>query len=96
MGNSERVRGLTLSCENGKSGGVGGLQLKFPPWWGSGYFLDTHNKSKSKMANIILPFYILLPGMLVIEQSPQDAVKVIKEGQVEKKGHNAAFMMWPR
>ncbi|XP_074617282.1 uncharacterized protein LOC141876525 isoform X2 [Acropora palmata] len=35
-------------------------------------------------------------GMLVIEQSPQDAVKVIKEGQVEKKGHNAAFMMWPR
>ncbi|KAK2550458.1 hypothetical protein P5673_028817 [Acropora cervicornis] len=34
-------------------------------------------------------------GMLVIEQSPQDAVKVIKEGQVEKKGHNAAFMMWP-
>lgn len=48
------------------------------------------------MANVILPFYILLPGQLVIEQSPQDAVKVIKEGQVEKKGHNAAFMMWPR
>ena len=20
----------------------GGLQLKFPPWWGSGYFLETH------------------------------------------------------
>ena len=36
------MRGLTLSCENGKSGGVGGLQLKFPPWWGSGYFLETH------------------------------------------------------
>ena len=33
--------GLTLSCENGKSGGVGGLQLKFPPWWGFGYFLET-------------------------------------------------------
>ena len=27
FGNSERVRGLTLSCENGKFGGVGGLQL---------------------------------------------------------------------
>ncbi|XP_022802689.1 uncharacterized protein LOC111340162 isoform X4 [Stylophora pistillata] len=25
-----------------------------------------------------------------------DATKVIKEGQVEKKGHSAAFMMWPR
>ena len=37
---SERVRGLTLSCENGKSGRVGDL-LKFPPWWVSGYFLET-------------------------------------------------------
>ena len=34
FGNSERVRGLTLPRENGKSGGVGGLQLKFPPLWG--------------------------------------------------------------
>ena len=41
-GNSERVRGLTISCGNGKSEGVGGLQLKFPPCWGSGYFLETH------------------------------------------------------
>ena len=37
LGNSERVRELTLSCESGKSGGVGGLQLKFSPWWGSGH-----------------------------------------------------------
>ncbi|KAL9974456.1 hypothetical protein ACROYT_G011488 [Oculina patagonica] len=25
-----------------------------------------------------------------------DAAKIIKEGQIEKKGHSAAFMMWPR
>ena len=39
FGYSERVR--WLSCENEKSGRVGDL-LKFPPWWGSGYFLETH------------------------------------------------------
>ena len=39
---SESVMELTLSCENGKSEGVEGLQMKFPPWWGSGYFLETH------------------------------------------------------
>lgn len=48
------------------------------------------------MANVILLSYLFLPGILLIERSPQDAVKVIKEGQIEKKGHNAAFMMWPR
>ena len=35
-------RGLTSSCENGKSEGVRGLELKFPPWQGSEYFLETH------------------------------------------------------
>ena len=34
--------GLTLSCGNGKSEGMWGIQLKFPSWWGSGYFLETH------------------------------------------------------
>jgi len=40
--NSDRVRGLMLSCGNGKSEGMGRLQLKFPSRWGSGYFLETH------------------------------------------------------
>ena len=38
--------GLTFPCENGKSEGVGGSYLKFPPWWGSGYFLELHIVSK--------------------------------------------------
>ena len=48
------MRGLTLSCENGKSegvGGGGGLQLKFPPWRGSGYFLETHMALKEMLCN---------------------------------------------
>ena len=49
---SERVRGLTLSCENGKSGRVGDL-LKFPPWLVSGYFLETHIcVNKVKLYNV--------------------------------------------
>ena len=31
-GNSGGVGGLTFPCENGKSEGVGGSYLKFPPW----------------------------------------------------------------
>ena len=34
-----------LSCGNGKSKGMGRLQLKFPLWWGSGYFLETFDFS---------------------------------------------------
>ena len=34
-------RGLTSSCENGKYEGVRRLELKFPPWRGSEYFLET-------------------------------------------------------
>ena len=47
------VRGLTLSCENGKSGGLRGLQLKFPLWWGSGYFLETHNGTKTRSLDML-------------------------------------------
>ena len=36
-----RVRGITIYGGNGKSEGVGGLQLKFLLWWGSGHFLET-------------------------------------------------------
>ena len=35
--------GLKKYLENGKSWGVGGSYLKFPPWWGYGYFLELHN-----------------------------------------------------
>ena len=34
--------GLRKYLENGKSGGVGGSFVKFPPWWGYGYFLEPH------------------------------------------------------
>lgn len=32
----------------------------------------------------------------IFEAPSLDATKIIKEGQIEKKGHSAAFMMWPR
>ena len=35
--------GLKKNLENGKSWGVGGSYVKFPPWWGYGYFLELHN-----------------------------------------------------
>ena len=35
--------GLKKYLENGKSWGVGGSYVKFPPWWGYGYFLELHN-----------------------------------------------------
>ena len=34
--------GLKKYPENGKSWGVGGSYVKFPPWWGYGYFLELH------------------------------------------------------
>ena len=34
--------GLKKYLENGKSWGVGGSYVKFPPWWGYGYFLELH------------------------------------------------------
>ena len=34
--------GLKKYLENGKSEGVGGSYVKFPPWWGYGYFLEPH------------------------------------------------------
>ena len=42
FGNSRGVGGLPLLPQNGKSEGVGGSYMKFPPWWGYGYFLETH------------------------------------------------------
>ena len=35
--------GLPLLPQNGKSEGVGESYMKFPPWWGYGYFLELHN-----------------------------------------------------
>ena len=26
--------------------GGGGVYVKFPPWWGYGYFLELHNKNE--------------------------------------------------
>ena len=43
FGNSRGVGGLPLLPQNGKSEGVGGSYMKFPPWWGYGYFLELHN-----------------------------------------------------
>ena len=41
-GNSGGVGGLFLYSKNGNSGEEGGTCVKFPPWWGYGYFLELH------------------------------------------------------
>ena len=35
--------GAPFPGKKGKSWEVGGSWVKFPPWWGSGYFLELHN-----------------------------------------------------
>ena len=42
-GNSGEVGGLFLCSKNGNSGQEGGTCVKFPSWWGYGYFLELHN-----------------------------------------------------
>ena len=37
-GNSEGVKKWKFR------GGGGGAYMKFPPWWGYGYFLELHNE----------------------------------------------------
>ena len=39
-GNSGGVGGLFQWSKNGNSGEGGGAYVKFPPWWGYGYFLE--------------------------------------------------------
>ena len=34
--------GVTFVVKNGNSGEEGGSYVKFPPWWGYGYFLELH------------------------------------------------------
>ena len=43
-GNSGGVGGVILVVKNWKfwGGGGGGAYVKFPPWWGYGYFLELH------------------------------------------------------
>ena len=41
-GNSGGVGGLFYWSKNGNSGEEGGAYVKFPPWWGYGYFLELH------------------------------------------------------
>ena len=47
MENPRGGGGLPFSCQNGKSGEVGGSLVNFPPWWGYGYFLEPHNKEEN-------------------------------------------------
>ena len=56
--------GLPLLPQNGKSEGVGGSYMKFPPWWGYGYFLETHNDINVGKNDIIN--YLSL-SLLVVE-----------------------------
>ena len=46
-GNSGGVGGLFLWSKNGNSGVEGGSYVKFPPWWGNGYFLEPHNNKST-------------------------------------------------
>ena len=41
-GNSGGVGGPSVPCKKWKIQGGGGSWVKFPPWWGSGYFLELH------------------------------------------------------
>ena len=45
-GNSGGVGGggVILCSKNGNSREEGGTCVKFPPWWGYGYFLELHNE----------------------------------------------------
>ena len=42
--------GLPLLPQNGKSEGVGGSYMKFPPWWGYGYFLEIRNQANAQLS----------------------------------------------
>ena len=46
-GNSKEVGGVILVVKNWKFRGGGGAYVKFPPWWGYGYFLELHISSRS-------------------------------------------------
>ena len=41
-GNSGGVGGVILLVKKWKFRGGGGAYMKFPPWWGYGYFLELH------------------------------------------------------
>ena len=41
--------GLFYCSKNGNSGEEGGACVKFPPWWGYGYFLELHIILKFKI-----------------------------------------------
>ena len=36
---------------SGNSGEEGGAYVKFPPWWGYGYFLELHNTYTTQFIN---------------------------------------------
>jgi len=42
-GNSGGVGGVIFVFKKWKFRGGGGTCVKFPPWWGYGYFLELHN-----------------------------------------------------
>ena len=38
--------GVILLVKKWKFRGGGGAYVKFPPWWGYGYFMELHNTTK--------------------------------------------------
>ena len=42
FGNSRGERGVYFSSQKWKFWRGGGSELKFPPWWGYGYYLELH------------------------------------------------------
>ena len=49
--------------ENGKSWGVGGSFVKFPPWWGYGYFLEPHIRKKTSHIALYFTLFFMLSMM---------------------------------
>ena len=48
--------GVILVVKNWKFRGGGGAYVKFPPWWGYGYFLELHILlANGNELNLILP-----------------------------------------
>ena len=53
-GNSGAVGGLFYWSKKWKFRGGGGAYVKFPPWWGYGYFLELHIVIKTSDASCVI------------------------------------------
>ena len=48
--------GVILVVKKWKFRGGGGAYVKFPPWWGYGYFLELHNTQINQVNEVMMPY----------------------------------------